>query len=147
MKFRRVLSVVAVALTGLAAEGFRRRRRLIVDLRQRMERVSDLLATASLALRTLERELTFASNPPGSVTGIKPIATLAELVSFRDRAGAISSRSLELPTQSGLLVYLQIKAVLTKFRAIEADAATLSQDVEAFSAKVRSARRAGERLP
>jgi hypothetical protein len=147
MKFRRVLSVVAVALTGLAAKAFRRRRRLVVDLRQRMEKVSDLLAKASLVLRALERELTFASNPPGSVTGSKPISTLAELVSFRDRAGAIRSRSLELPTQSGLLVYVQIKAVLTEFSAIEADAATLSQDVEAFSSSVRSARNAGERLP
>jgi hypothetical protein len=148
MKIRSVLSVAALALSGLAAKAFLRRRRAVADLRKRRQELGKLISEASLAVRNLERELTFASNPPGSAAGSsKPTATLAELAEKRIRAGTISSRSLELQAQIGLLEYLQVKALSARLSTVEAEAAALAEYVEAFKTRVRSARDSGARLP
>jgi hypothetical protein len=148
MKFRKALSVVAITLTGLAAKAFFRRRRAVADLRKRRQELGKLISEASLTARNLERELTFASNPPGSSAGgTKPTATLAELAEKRTRAGTISSRSLVLQAQIGLLEYLQIKALSARLSTVEAEAKALAEDIEAFKSRVRSARDSGARLP
>lgn len=148
MKFRKALTVIAVALTGLAATAFLRRRRAVADLRKRRQELGKVLSEVGLVLRNLERELTFASNPPGNSAGsTKPTATLADLAALRGRAGTISSQSLELPVQTGLLLYLQVKALLRRVSAIEAEATALSEEVEVFRSRVRAARDSGDRLP
>jgi hypothetical protein len=147
MKIRSVLSVAALALSGLAAKAILRRRRAVADLRKRRQELGRLISEASLTVRNLERELTFASNPPGSAAGSgKPTATLAELAEKRTRAGTISSRSLELQAQIGLLEYLQVKALSARLSTVEAEAAALAEDVEAFKTRVRTARDSGARL-
>jgi hypothetical protein len=149
MKIRKALSVVALALTGLAAKAFlRRRRRAVAELRQRRQELGNRLTDASLVLRNLERELTFASNPPGSAIGSKkPTSTLSELAALRTQVAATSIKSLELQDRVGFLMYLQVKSHLAEISAVEAEASALADEIEAFASRVRSARDAGERLP
>jgi hypothetical protein len=149
MKIRKALSVVALALTGLAARAFlRRRRRAVAELRQRRKELGKLLIETSLVLRNLERELTFASNPPGSAMGSKkPTSTLSELTALRAQVAATSIKSLELQERVGFLMYLQVKSHLADLSAVEAEASALADEIEAFASRVRSARDAGERLP
>jgi hypothetical protein len=149
MKIRKALSFVALALTGLAAKAFlRRRRRAVAELRQRRQELGRLLTGTSLVLRNLERELTFASNPPGSaMCSKKPTSTLSELAALRAQVAATSIKSLELQEGVGFLMYLQVKSHLADLSAVEAEASALADEIQAFASRVRSARDAGERLP
>jgi hypothetical protein len=149
MKIRKALSVVAFALTGLAARTFlRRRRRAVARRRKHRQELGKLLAETSLVLRSLERELTFASNPPGSVMGSRrPKNTLSELAELRAQLAATSIKALELQEQTGLLIYLKVKSHLADLAAVEAEASVLAKEIEAFASRVRSARDSGERLP
>lgn len=148
MIIRKALSIFDMAFTGFAAKRLRGQRRHLADQRKRGRNLSELLCAAIATLRSIDRELTFGCNPPGSGKGsVSPKATLSEMVALRDRSEQLKSRSADLPPQTGAIAYIQIKAALAETAAVEADVVAFSNDVNVFRSRVRLARDSGERLP
>lgn len=147
MSLRTVISVVAVALTGLAARAFRRRHRMVLKLLKRRANVTEVMLDADYVLRKVERELTYGSNPPGSGSKKKPVATLAEVASLRDRVAEVRASLDGLQTYQGLMRHLQVKKSLGKLAPIHAEATKAAKEVQAFGLRVSCAREAGDVLP
>jgi hypothetical protein len=147
MSLRTVISVVAVALTGLAARAFRRRRRMVLKLLKRRAVLTEMVTEADYVLRKVQRELTYGSNPPGSGSKKKPTATLVEVAILRARVTEVRGRMDDLQTYQGLMRHLQVKKSLGKLSPIHAEATKVAKEVQAFGLRVSCAREAGEILP
>lgn len=139
--------MVALAVTGIAAKAFHRRRRLLAKRRRRHAGLALRHFELKMTLLKIERQLRFGGNPPGAHSMSMPTETLRELAGLRDQLVLQEARLTEARVRGGLLGYLHAKKTDAKLAALDARVVVNTAQIRALSAKIDGAWLRGERLP